>query len=255
MTVAVYIPGIVGEVWGLSRLALWGKLCRRVLAPECAPFLARRSDHSQIAKPFMPIDPSPGGAPPSAAAPSDGDATLAAPERPTGIVERLLASPEARSELRRRVEETMQSVRAIAHDLGLPHASLARHIERQGWTRPDGAPVSFGGSPKGRRKLARDFDDAGAVAARLLRVVDRQIARVEGRLKRKNAEIEEKDARILGTLARTLATLMALGEAGAGAEATEHADPDLLRAELARRIERWAGGGEEPSGISGEPAP
>ena len=83
-----------------------------------------------------------------------------------------------------------------------------------------------------RRKLATTLADAGAVSARLLRAVDRQIGMIDTRLRKKGADVEEKDARMLGLLAKTLATLIALDrDDGATAKEPEPAD----RGELRRR--------------------
>jgi hypothetical protein len=143
------------------------------------------------------------------------------------------------AELRRRIEETTGSTRSIAAQYGIPPGSLARFIAGEGWTRPPGAPKAPGGRRQGGRRLAATIADAGLVTARLLRAVDRQIGKIETRLKKKGAMVEEKDARILGHLGRTLATLMAL-ENGASAKEPEPADRAELTARLADRIARWA---------------
>jgi len=86
------------------------------------------------------------------------------------------------------------------------------------------------------------------VMGRLITAVDRQLGKIETRLRKRGAEPEEKDARILGNLAKTLATLMALErDGGAKATQTEPVDRGEFRVELARRIAAWADGREEPA--------
>jgi hypothetical protein len=62
-------------------------------------------------------------------------------------------APEFLAEARRRIEQTLQSTTAIAHDFGLHHDSLARLVRRYGWVRPEGA-------------LARNLSPAMRLAAR-----------------------------------------------------------------------------------------
>jgi hypothetical protein len=143
------------------------------------------------------------------------------------------------------VEETVRPLRLIALDLDVSTGSLSRLALEMDWTRPPGAPRSPPVAARGRRKLAQSLADAGAVTGRLLRATDRQLAKVETRLRRPGTTIEEKDARILGHLARTLATLMTL-QNGGSANTPEPVDRAQLNAELLRRITRWAEGGEEP---------
>lgn len=90
------------------------------------------------------------------------------------------------------------------------------------------------------------MDDAESVKGRLIRAVDRQIAKIETRVCKKGATVDEKDARTLGTLAKTLQTLIALDrDAGAQPDQPEPADRDKLDADLAARIKRWAEGRED----------
>ena len=64
-------------------------------------------------------------------------------------------------------------------------------------------------------------------------------------LARDGAGLEEKDVRVLGLMAKTLGTLMALDrDDGAKLRDAEPVDRDELNADLARRIARWAEGGE-----------
>jgi hypothetical protein len=88
--------------------------------------------------------------------------------------------------------------------------------------------------------------DAEVVKARLLRAVDRQIDKIEQRVRKKDASVDEKEARTLGTLAKTLQTLIALDrDAGAQPDQPEPLDRDELRAALARRLSIWAEQGGE----------
>src|SRR6185312_3853084 len=48
-------------------------------------------------------------------------------------------TPEFLAEAKRRVEQTLQSTNAIAHDFGMDHGPLWRLIRRYGWVRPEGA--------------------------------------------------------------------------------------------------------------------
>lgn len=161
----------------------------------------------------------------------------------------IMADPVAREALRRRYEETRETQIAIAKDIGVSDTCLSRYAKEAGWTRPPRLQTrSEAGAEAIERSLATTIADAGAVTARLLRSVDRQIRKIDGRLMKRGSEIEEKDSRILGHLARTLATLMALDrDGGATAKEPERVDRDELNADLARRIARWAEGREEPA--------
>ena len=111
--------------------------------------------------------------------------------------------------------------------------------------RPPGAPLAptkADGSLIAGKRLASEIADAGMVKARLLRAVDRQIDKVDGRLRKKGAVVEEKDSRILGNLAKTLSALMQIGEGGTTSKDAEPPNSEELEADLARRITRWARG-------------
>jgi hypothetical protein len=159
----------------------------------------------------------------------------------------IMADPAGRAEVFRRVTETTDSYAEIADALGVPRGTLQAYVARQDWPRPEGAlkaTVRADGSPVTRRRLAATIDDAGSVKVRLLRAVDRQIGKIETRLRKRGADIEDRDSRILGNLAKTLATLMAIGEGDATAREAEPVNREELEADLARRIKRWAEGGE-----------
>lgn len=155
------------------------------------------------------------------------------------------------SEARRRVETTAEPQAVIAADLGIPRRRLSELKRHNGWSRPLGAPVTAARHPASDRRAGRR-----SLVARLYRAFEDQLAGVEARLAAPGIVIEEKDARTLGSLARTLETLMSLEKRDTGAKKpTEPNDIDQLRAELARRIDRWAEGGTESTPAIEEPAP
>ena len=154
------------------------------------------------------------------------------------------------AEARRLVEETKLPQGVIARELGLSPTTLSARKNREGWTRPPGAPEAFLLSGGRQRWSGVEKPDKAAarrtrLTGRLYRAFERQIADVEARAFNPKTKTEEKDARTLGTLARTLATLMALDrDDGATAKEPERVDRGKLNAELARRIARWAEGGD-----------
>jgi len=157
----------------------------------------------------------------------------------------IMADEAKREELRRRVMETTESYTAIAKHYGTSTQTLGRAIAPYGWPRPPGAPPApkrADGSPIGGKRLASEIADAGMVKARLLRAVDRQIDKVDGRLRKKGAEVEEKDSRILGNLAKTLSALMQIGEGGTTSKDAEPSNSADAEQGLADRIKRWARG-------------
>jgi hypothetical protein len=147
------------------------------------------------------------------------------------------------AEARRLVEQTIRTQDSIAAELGLGRSTLTTWKQQHGWVRPPGAPV---GRPLGTRP------DATKAEMRRRRLIDklyavcgRYIRRVEARLGDADYEGDEKDARTLGTLTRTLEMLMALErDNGTTADKPEAVNRDELNADLARRITRWAEGGE-----------
>ena len=155
-----------------------------------------------------------------------------------------LSDPAVCAEARRLIVETTISRRRIARDLGVAEIALHRLIQQEKLVRPEGAPVASRPSQPRRRPLAHDMSEATMVVEHLLQAVDRQVAMIEARTRRRRATIEERDARMLGALAKTMQTLMALGRDDGAKQATEPADRDSLDADLARRIARWAEGRE-----------
>ncbi|HZP20074.1 MAG TPA: hypothetical protein VFB16_07665 [Bauldia sp.] len=183
----------------------------------------------------------PNGAHPPGADPPGVE--LPKPVKRVPALARIRADAVRHAELRRQVEETDAPVHAIARAFAVPSSSLYTHIKDEGWQRPVGL-IRRPPADRTKRKLATRLDDAASVAERLLRVVDRQVVRVEQRLRRSKDAVEERDARLLGHLAKVLQTLMALGRDDGAQRQPESADRDFDHADLAERIARWAAGGE-----------
>ena len=125
--------------------------------------------------------------------------------------------------------------------------TLRRRIGAEKWIRPEGAPKApeaVGGKTAGMRRLANSMADAGMVQARILRAVDRQIGKVDARLRKKGTEVEERDSHILGNLAKTLGALMNTGSGGTTSKDVERPNRAEVEARLAERIRRWARGEE-----------
>ncbi|WP_421724260.1 hypothetical protein [Bauldia sp.] len=146
----------------------------------------------------------------------------------------LMADSAVRESIRYRIEQTSESLHAIAKDHGVPRGSLHSLMRQKGWTRPRDAPKAH--RPRGAPRLA----DMGVVRGRLLKAVSRQIARIEKRGDANDPAGDEKDARTLVSLAKTLETLIALERDVGADQQTEPTDRASLRAALARRIDQWA---------------
>jgi hypothetical protein len=165
--------------------------------------------------------------------------------RASPVLGPIRADPVRYGELRRLVTETVVSLIAISVLDGIAETTLRNLIKAEGWVRPAKAPkspVMPDGAPLPRKRLAADIADVGMVRSRLLRAVDRQIDKVDGRLKKKGAVVEEKDSRILGHLAKTLSALMEMGEGGKTSRDAEPPDRGDVEERLAERIKRWARG-------------
>jgi hypothetical protein len=65
-------------------------------------------------------------------------------------------TPEFLAEAKRRVEQTAQSMTAIAGNFGMHHSVLSRLIEREGWVRPESAGRRRGLSPVMRLAATAD---------------------------------------------------------------------------------------------------
>ena len=157
------------------------------------------------------------------------------------------------AEARALIEQTIVAQAAIAYRLGIPASTLSMWKLREGWVRPEGAPRYR--VPPGASATTWTAVPAGDTASRrrtrlisrLYRAFERQLAELEARAPGTDGLSTEKDARALGILAGTLEKLIALElDDGAKAVRPEPVDRDELNAELARRITRWAEGGEGP---------
>lgn len=160
--------------------------------------------------------------------------------RPPSQMQAILDDPVRREALRQRIEETIESQNSIAEEFGVSSQALSKAVRRLRWTRPPDAPKAS----RSKAEFAGEaVDSAGAVRAKLVAAIDRQIDLVEKRLKGRKAEVEERDSRILGNLAKTLGTLMQIGTGGA---TSNHAEPpdraEDVDSRLAERIKRWARG-------------
>ena len=159
----------------------------------------------------------------------------------------IMADPVEREALRASISESDASISSIAERYGVHKETLRRRVEAEGWPRPPTAPKAQrprNGSQAGMRRLANSMADAGMVQARILRAVDRQIGKVDGRMRKNGAEVEERDSRILGNLAKTLGALMQIGEGGTTSREVERPNRAEVEARLAERIRRWARGEE-----------
>ncbi len=81
--------------------------------------------------------------------------------------------PSALAEVRRLIETSALSYRAIAKVTGVPRATISRHVLQGGWIRPTGGdvpPLSAEGERRARR---------GLLAERVLRAAEDLVRRVE----------------------------------------------------------------------------
>jgi len=81
--------------------------------------------------------------------------------------------PAALAEVRRWIETSALSYRAIARITGVPRATISRHVLEGGWLRPLG-PEPPPPSPETERRLRR-----GELAERVLRAAEELVRRVE----------------------------------------------------------------------------
>ncbi|WP_319529375.1 hypothetical protein [uncultured Cohaesibacter sp.] len=150
------------------------------------------------------------------------------------------------------------SFAAIAKMHGISLGTLTRR--RKLWT----------GSSEGSSEPTSRPSEHGALVKRLYHATDQQIRHLETLLKSGEAAFDEKEARMLGTIARTLEKILALqpkqeakvpsksrladksmkAEAQDG-EASDGTDLDVLREDLAQRIDRLQQTAE--GGVSGKP--
>jgi hypothetical protein len=158
--------------------------------------------------------------------------------------------PAALAEARQLIETTRMPLTEIEKKLGIARRTLSKLKIRNGWQRPAGAPAGPALGSRGWQVATGPEAIAkkrGLLIARLYRACERQLRSLEAQIGGSDSAVEEKDVRTLGLLAKTLGTLMALDrDDGANLKDAEPVDRDKLNAELARRIARWAEGGEEP---------
>lgn len=158
--------------------------------------------------------------------------------------------PAALAEARQLIETTRMPLTEIEKKLGIARRTLSKLKIRNGWQRPAGAPAGPALGSRGWQVATGPEAIAkkrGLLIARLYRACERQLRSLEAQIGGSDSAVDEKDVRTLGLLAKTLGTLMALDrDDGANLKDAEPVDRDKLNAELARRIARWAEGGEEP---------
>ncbi|WP_238232632.1 hypothetical protein [Methylobacterium thuringiense] len=81
--------------------------------------------------------------------------------------------PAALAEVRRLIETSALSYRAIAKVTGVPRTTISRHVLEGGWIRPKGADAPPQ-SAEGERRMRR-----GLLAERVLRAAEDLVQRVE----------------------------------------------------------------------------
>jgi len=186
--------------------------------------------------------------------------------RQTGA-RRAYYTAEFLAEAKRRVEQTLESTNAIAHDFGMDHGPLWRLIERYGWVRPEGAlrrtrglspvmrlaaqadalvqsaphpnPLPASGErgftePAAQAPVATPPSLDDATIARLEAAVLKELATVEAMRASLGAEPlrpadAERTARTLAVLTETLAKLRRLRLAAQPQSGSDHDDdiPDI----------------------------
>ncbi len=163
---------------------------------------------------------------------------------------RILAAERAR--LRDLYETTTLPVAELAALFGVSAGTVRAAARTGGWAPRAGA----GGLGPAPQAAAIGAPDRSVLVDRLFAAVERQVIEIERRFAADpDAAADEKDARTLATLARTLELLVGLEKGTAApADTTEVADADVVRRELARRIEALCGGGEARP-RPGEPRP
>ncbi|MDX5595595.1 hypothetical protein [Pseudovibrio sp. SPO723] len=135
--------------------------------------------------------------------------------------------------VRRRVETSGVPIAQISRETGVPASSITSRIRREGWLRK--AQLSA--------ELAQaEPEERGRLIARLYNAFEKQVGRIEARLKELSAEesvsLAETDhlSRALTSLAKTLDTLISLQDAHSP-DAQEAEEPDdHLRDQLAKRL-------------------
>jgi hypothetical protein len=175
---------------------------------------------------------------------------------------RLILTPEALEDLRRRYEDTDEAQTSIADDLEIDRSTLARFARKQGWKlRSQRPPRDLSNAAR----LARQFDVAGingaaanasvnrdetsdpaTVADRLEAAVEKELREIESLRRelgdaRQRSKDGERVARTLATLTETLFKVRRLRQSGlqGGYDDDLPADPDAFRLALAERIAKF----------------
>jgi hypothetical protein len=102
--------------------------------------------------------------------------------------------------------------------------------------------VASGESPA-RPAGPADAEPRDGLLARLYAAVDHRLDAVDRPAEEAGAAAADRDARVLQTLAKTVETLKGLEAAGGDAEAGRDLDLDVVRAEIARRLDRLGAAG------------
>lgn len=144
------------------------------------------------------------------------------------------------AEVQRQVTATAEPLHRIAAATGVSLTTVSKWTRDNGWLRPPGAPPP---------RVAARIDFAAErekLTGRLYRALGRQLAEIERRGRAEaDGAMTEKDARALALVAKTLDTLSALDrDAGAMRQEPELPNRAELEADLARRIAKWAEGGD-----------
>lgn len=162
--------------------------------------------------------------------------------------------------IRAAVERGDASLESIARQFGASRSTIYRR--RQRWM---GIKADTGNKKAKAGKAGKDGKDGidhKAMVDRLYAAADQQIRNLESRLASGEAAFDEREARMLGTIARTLDKIMDLTpkedataktarKAQDMADDHDERDPDILRKELAQRLERLQQ--RSANGLSGEP--
>jgi hypothetical protein len=206
-----------------------------VQAPEAFFFPGHDMSLAEIEAPGPPR--ANGATAPPVLPPGDGLETPPGtpPISPTRAVSCRRHPPETVERVRQQVEQTTKPFYVIASETGVSKTTVSVWTRKFGWRRQPGARAVGGASSSN-----------AAMVAGLRRTFMRHLAVLEQRAKSGNGEEIEKDARTLGVLAKTLETLIELDRDGAKVGEPERVDRDLeaIDADLARRIDAWANGGE-----------
>lgn len=188
-------------------------------------------------------------------------------------------SAEALEYARQRYEETEDSQRSIAEDIGKSRGTLDRIAKAQGWKlRKDQPPRGLSEAvklriaateadegkpseaPKADSAAGPDATPAGSVAERLEAALERELRKVEnlradlGRPEKRTQQ-SDRIARTLATLTETLFRVRRLREPGNNSGSNDDdlpSDADGFRLALAHRIEVFVRSGTDGSVSEGD---